>query len=140
MAFGAKHVLKVLQSRLVDLRARSGTLGFRKFVGCLHPLWMIACPDNTLSPMVVITSEAVQVDFIIQEFVSVTSGTRSIVMMTASGFVVLGVVELRRFLGTGIDRLGRGAVFRGESCQGFVGWSSLHTVLECRNLVVEMEQ
>ena len=121
----AEHIREVFPSRLVDLRARSGSIGFREFVGCFHPLWMISCPNDTMSPVVVITSDAVQVDLILQEFVSVTGRMWSSVVMTMSGLVMLGVMGWRRFFGTSIDRLGRSAVFHGEGCQGLVGWSSL---------------
>ena len=93
-------------SRLVDLRARSGSIDFREFVGCFHPLWMISCPNDTLSPVVVITSDAVQVDLILQEFVSVTSGMWSSVVMTVTGLDMLGVMRWRRFIGTSIDHPG----------------------------------
>ena len=93
---------------------------------------MISCPNDTLSPVVVITSDAVQVDLILQEFVSVTSGMWSSVVMTVSGLVMLGVMGWRRFFGTSIDRLGRSAVFHEKAVKGLLGGAACRL---CRRIL-----
>ena len=98
MAFGAKHIREVFPGHLVDLRARSGPVCFREFVGRFIPVGMISCPNDTLSPVVIITSDAVQVDLILQKFITVSSRMWSSMLVTTTGFVMLGVMRWKRFL------------------------------------------
>ena len=75
---------------------------------------MISCPNDTLSPVVIITSDAVQVDLILQEFVSVTGRMWSSVVMTMSELVMLGVIldEVRCSMGKAVKGLLDGAACR----------------------------
>ena len=64
----------------------------------LFPAHLVSCPNDTTSPMVVITGYAVQVSLILQKFITITGRMWSSMLVTTNGFVRLGMMRWRRFL------------------------------------------
>ena len=81
-----EHLREAVDRILFDLDAWLGTLIFREFIGSPDSLWVVSGPFHPFWPLIVITSEAVQVKLVLLEFCAVSGGRWSSVLRTFGSF------------------------------------------------------
>ena len=81
-----EHCREVSHGVLFDLNAGLWTIFFPEFIGSIDTVWMFSCPFDPAGPLVIITSDVVQVNLIFLKFRTITSGVWSSVVVTFSGF------------------------------------------------------
>ena len=108
MALRMDHGRELVPCRLSNLGTRPGTLCFQKLVGSFDPtVGVIASPFDAMSPMVIITCGAVQIDLALSKFITITGRVGSSrLTSTSCRFLMLGMVMWRMLFGATINCLG----------------------------------